>query len=142
MPRKRGCPLGDPKNNLPQAGYFRENPKDPKTNIDILAIFNDKKDESIFIIPHKDVENKEETFTISIKNLRVVASGFPFATSLTPEKAEELIATYGEKTIGAWVDSQTLNSWFYTYDIDDYLINPSNTRTLDEILNNLNKEIK
>lgn len=137
--RRRSRPLSslDPKKNLPKAGYYRRNPNDPEANIDMLAIFYDSLDESVFIIPHKDVENKEEIFSTSITSLRAVASG---TTSLSPQKAEELIAMYGEETRGIWVDSKVLNDWFYTYNLEDYIYDRS-IESLDKILYKLNKEI-
>lgn len=142
--RRRGRPLSswfDPKNNLPKAGYYRQDPNDPETNTDVLAIFYDEQDGSIFTIPHKDVVNKDEIFTASITSLRAVASGVYLATSLSPQKAEELIAMYGEDTKGIWVDSKRMNSWFYTYHLEEYIYDRS-IESLDEILYKLNKEVK
>lgn len=138
--RRRGRPLSslDPKRNLPKAGYYR---KDPSTNINILAIFFDSLDGSVFIIPHKDEENKEEIFTAELSTLRTVATGSSVVTALTPKEAEQLIAIYGENTKGKWVDGKALNSWFYTYRLEDYIFDGS-IAPLEEILTNLNREVK
>lgn len=134
----------DPLKGLPRSGYYRSNPADPDTKMIMLAIYYDTEDRSVYIIPPKDYITTDPVVIdslSSITRLRQVAQQLPFGSSLTPEEAEELIATYGENTQGMWVEPYHLTSWFYAYDPSDFT-NVRYVMDLDQILNNLQKEIE
>lgn len=121
-------------NHLPQActllpDYYR--------NIEVLAIFYDKINNDIFVIPSLEYDNENSLFQ-PIENLNLIASGISGTTSLTTSKAEQLIKTYGINTLGRWIEIDDINYWSNTYNSNNFF---NTSISLDQILNNLNREI-